>query len=68
MALVRAARKTSSSHTCRYYRYDVFLSFRGQDTRKTFTDHLYGALNNARFHTFRDENEVREEKVSARTA
>ena len=24
--------------------YDVFLSFRGEDTRKTFVDHLYSAL------------------------
>ncbi|XP_021822539.1 TMV resistance protein N-like [Prunus avium] len=58
MALVRAARKTSSSYTCRYCRHHVFLSFRGQDTRKTFTDHLYTALVNAGFRTFRDDDEV----------
>ncbi|XP_024159482.1 disease resistance protein RUN1-like [Rosa chinensis] len=38
--------------------YDVFLSFRGKDTRKTFTDHLYTALLNAGFHTFRDDPEL----------
>ncbi|XP_048444286.1 disease resistance-like protein DSC1 isoform X2 [Pyrus x bretschneideri] len=40
------------------YRYDVFLSFRGEETRKTFTDHLYTALNNAGFLTFRDDDEL----------
>jgi|UniRef100_A0A2K1ZU98 hypothetical protein len=38
--------------------YDVFLSFRGEDTRKTFTDHLYTALVQAGIHTFRDDDEL----------
>ena len=59
MALVRTSPGTSSdSNTFRGYRYDVFLSFRGEDTRKTFTDHLYTALNNAGFLTFRDDDEL----------
>ncbi|XP_050160141.1 disease resistance protein RUN1-like isoform X23 [Malus sylvestris] len=59
MALVRTSPGTSSdSNTFRSYRYDVFLSFRGEDTRKTFTDHLYTALNNAGFLTFRDDDEL----------
>ncbi|XP_070665959.1 TMV resistance protein N-like [Malus domestica] len=59
MALVRAARGTSSdSNTHWGYRYDVFLSFRGEDTRRTFTDHLYTALNNKGFLTFRDDDEL----------
>ncbi|KAB2627492.1 TMV resistance protein N-like [Pyrus ussuriensis x Pyrus communis] len=58
MALVRTSKGTSSdSKTFRGYRHDVFLSFRG-DTRKTFTDHLYTALNNAGFNTFRDDDEL----------
>ncbi|KAG5224073.1 disease resistance protein [Salix suchowensis] len=32
--------------------YDVFLSFRGEDTRKTITDHLYSALIQAGIHPF----------------
>jgi hypothetical protein len=39
--------------------YDVFLSFRGEDTRKNFTDHLYTALDHARIHAFRDDEELR---------
>lgn len=39
-------------------RYDVFLSFRGENTRKTFTDHLYTALVNAGLCTFRDDEEL----------
>ncbi|KAB2595316.1 protein suppressor of npr1-1 [Pyrus ussuriensis x Pyrus communis] len=59
MALVTTSQGTSSdSKKFRGYRYDVFLSFRGEDTRKTFTDHLYTALNNAGFLTFRDDNEL----------
>ena len=44
----------SSSSTCQW-KYDVFLSFRGEDTRNTFTDHLYDALQRKGIITFRDE-------------
>lgn len=40
------------------YSYDVFLSFRGEDTRKTFTDHLYKALLDEGLITFRDDEEI----------
>ncbi|XP_059645006.1 disease resistance protein L6-like [Cornus florida] len=39
--------------------YEVFLSFRGPDTRRTFTDFLYTNLNDAGVRTFRDDNELR---------
>ncbi|XP_061990288.1 disease resistance protein RUN1-like isoform X2 [Rosa rugosa] len=39
--------------------YDVFLSFRGEDTRRTFTDHLYAALVRAGVVTFRDAEGLR---------
>ena len=38
--------------------YDVFLSFRGGDTRQHFTDHLYKALTRAGIPTFRDDDEI----------
>nr|GEX89818.1 protein variation in compound triggered root growth response-like [Tanacetum cinerariifolium] len=38
--------------------YDVFLSFRGEDTRNSFTDHLYDALKRAGISTFRDNEEI----------
>jgi len=34
------------------YKYDVFLSFRGEDTYCTFTGNLYHALRNKRIKTF----------------
>ncbi|KAL3745228.1 hypothetical protein ACJRO7_014357 [Eucalyptus globulus] len=39
--------------------YEVFLSFRGTDTRKGFTDHLYTNLIKEGIHVFRDDNELR---------
>ncbi|PPR85143.1 hypothetical protein GOBAR_AA35546 [Gossypium barbadense] len=44
---------TSSSNSRK--KYDVFLSFRGEDTRTNFTDHLYDALSRSRIVTFRDD-------------
>ncbi|XP_028763095.1 putative disease resistance protein At4g11170 [Neltuma alba] len=41
----------------RAYRYEVFLSFRG-DTRKNFTSHLYTALYNAGITVFKDDVEL----------
>ncbi|XP_030957251.1 TMV resistance protein N-like [Quercus lobata] len=46
-----------SSHT-----YDVFLSFRGEDTRKTFTSHLYNSLKKMKIRTFMDERELKKGK------
>ena len=45
---------SSSSSSSRRWIYDVFLSFRGMDTRNTFTDHLYAALQRSGIFTFRD--------------
>ncbi|XP_058188728.1 disease resistance protein Roq1-like [Rhododendron vialii] len=38
--------------------YDIFLSFRGPDTRTKFTDHLYNALTHKGYRTFRDNDEI----------
>nr|XP_011470566.1 PREDICTED: TMV resistance protein N-like [Fragaria vesca subsp. vesca] len=59
------ASSSSSSSSEKRWRYDVFLSFRGKDTRKTFTDHLYKALNHAGVNAFIDDNELkRGEKIT----
>ena len=55
----RSQRASSSSTSTRGWNYDVFLSFRGEDTRHTFTDHLYRALNRKWIRTFRDTEELR---------
>ena len=47
----------SSSSTLRW-KYEVFLSFRGKDTRNSFTDHLYNALVKKGIFTFRDDEEL----------
>ncbi|MED6218484.1 hypothetical protein PIB30_026956 [Stylosanthes scabra] len=39
--------------------YDVFLSFRGEDTRHGFTGHLYDALCRHGVNTFRDDENLR---------
>ncbi|MCI49022.1 TMV resistance protein N-like, partial [Trifolium medium] len=36
------------------FTYDVFISFRGEDTRFGFTGHLMAALNRRGIHTFTD--------------
>ncbi|KAJ8774349.1 hypothetical protein K2173_011598 [Erythroxylum novogranatense] len=49
---------SSSSFVTTKWNYEVFLSFRGEDTRKNFTDHLYAALVQAGIRTFRDDDEL----------
>ena len=48
----------ASSSTSTPHSYDVFISFRGEDTRKNFTDHLYTTLVAYGVHTFRDDEEL----------
>ncbi|KAL9448398.1 hypothetical protein AB3S75_015809 [Citrus x aurantiifolia] len=53
-----AASHTSSSsthHQILQSKYDVFLSFRGEDTSNNFTDHLYTALIRNGFIAFKDD-------------
>ena len=52
-----------SSSTCRWD-YDVFLSFRGEDTRNGFTGHLYRALCDEGINTFIDNDLRRGEEIS----
>ena len=51
------ATQTASSSSY-FPKYDVFLSFRGVDTRKSFTDHLYAALKQRGIITFRDDENL----------
>ncbi|KAJ0751994.1 putative TIR domain-containing protein [Helianthus annuus] len=49
---------SSTNPTPTIIRFDLFLSFRGEDTRHNFTDHLYHALLGAGLCTFRDNDEI----------
>ncbi|KAM5586447.1 disease resistance protein RPV1 [Rosa sericea] len=48
----------------RSWTYDVFLSFRGEDTGTNFTDHLYHALLRKGINTFIDDQLIRGEEIS----
>ncbi|MED6120241.1 hypothetical protein PIB30_019030 [Stylosanthes scabra] len=50
---------TDSSSFCYVFTYDVFISFRGTDTRYGFTNNLYQALHRKGIHTFFDDEELR---------
>ncbi|XP_018502687.2 disease resistance protein RPV1-like [Pyrus x bretschneideri] len=49
----------SSSSSVPDWKYDVFLNFRGEDTRRTFIGHLYKALVQNSINTFIDAEELR---------
>ncbi|KAH0641400.1 hypothetical protein KY285_037986 [Solanum tuberosum] len=53
----------SSSSSFSYLSYDVFVSFRGEDTRKNFTGHLYFRLCRVGVNTFIDDEELRKGDV-----
>ena len=54
----------SFSSSTRQWDYDVFLSFRGEDTRNGFTGHLYRALREKGIKTFIDNVLPRGEEIS----
>ncbi|XP_040373349.1 disease resistance protein RPV1 isoform X2 [Rosa chinensis] len=54
----------SSTDHQNHYTYEVFLSFRGKDTRYDFSDHLYNALCLRGIKTFRDDKLSRGEDIS----
>ncbi|KAK8464570.1 hypothetical protein PHAVU_010G026300 [Phaseolus vulgaris] len=49
-------KSTASSSSYTHWIHDVFLNFRGDDTRETIVSHLYAALSNAGINTFIDDN------------
>ena len=56
--------KATSSSSTRRWEYDVFLSFRGEDTREGFTGYLYKALCDKGIHTFIDDKLQKGEEIS----
>ncbi|KAK1423993.1 hypothetical protein QVD17_19304 [Tagetes erecta] len=66
--LISMAFTSSSSSTSppNPIKFDVFLSFRGEDTRHSFTDHLYESLLRAGLYTFRDNDTIDKGQVLAR--
>ncbi|KAG7941827.1 hypothetical protein I3843_16G066400 [Carya illinoinensis] len=68
MALQGASSSSSSflSFTDQYrWTYDVFLSFRGEDTRNNFTAHLYDALHRKGINTYIDYDLRRGNEISS---
>jgi hypothetical protein len=59
MAFQGASSSSSFSSSTRQWVYDVFLSFRGEDTRNGFTAHLYDALDRMAINTYRDDNALK---------
>ncbi|KAH9725547.1 Disease resistance-like protein DSC1 [Citrus sinensis] len=55
---------SSSSSNPRSNKHDVFLSFRGEDTRNSFTSHLYSALCQKGIETFIDDQLNRGDEIS----
>nr|KYP59350.1 TMV resistance protein N [Cajanus cajan] len=53
----------SSSNSCSK-NHDVFLSFRGEDTRWNFTSHLYEALNKEKVKTYIDDQLEKGDEIS----
>ncbi|KAF5788862.1 putative TIR domain, P-loop containing nucleoside triphosphate hydrolase [Helianthus annuus] len=53
---------SSDSSVQKRFKYDVFLSFRGEDTRKNFVDHLYYALHQKGITTYKNDEKVKKRK------
>ncbi|KAL5776085.1 hypothetical protein ACOSP7_009016 [Xanthoceras sorbifolium] len=53
-----------SSSTIHQEKYDVFLSFRGEDTSDNFTSHLYAALGHKQIETFMDNQLIKGNEIS----
>ena len=53
---------SSTTSVPKSFKYDVFLSFRGEDTRNNFTDHLYDALQRNNIYTYKDDERIKKGK------
>lgn len=59
-----ASSSSSSSIVFHQEKYDVFISFRGVDTRESFTSHLYAALCKKKIDTYIDYRLERGDEIS----
>ena len=57
-AVASMGMENASSSSTVQREYDVFISFRGEDTRNNFMDHLYNALIGKCINTFRDDEKL----------
>ena len=58
-ASIKSSKSSSSASGSNIqWKYDVFLSFRGEDTRNNFTGHLYTALKHKGIYTYRDDDRL----------
>ena len=58
-----ASTSASTQHRCAY---NAFVSFRGEDIRKSFMDHLFKDFRQKGIHAFRDDNQFpRGEEISS---
>ena len=66
MDILTDDRTSSSSPSTRQWEFDVFLSFRGEETRHGFVSHLHKALHDGGIYTFVDNDLLpRGENISA---
>ena len=63
MASTSTQKATSSSYSPPQWNYDVFLSFRGIDTRNNFTGHLYSNLRQGGIDVYMDDRELERGKT-----
>ncbi|TXG68555.1 hypothetical protein EZV62_003490 [Acer yangbiense] len=63
MALISNIPSSSSSNTSKF-KNDVFISFRGKDTRYNFTSHLHKALRDKQIQTYIDDKLNRGDEIS----
>jgi deoxyribodipyrimidine photolyase len=65
MALISIPSSSSSSNSCQFiFKHDVFISFRGKDTRYNFTSHLHKALRDKQIQTYIDYKLNRGDEIS----
>ncbi|CAH1435569.1 unnamed protein product [Lactuca virosa] len=66
MASFKSSPSSSSSVPTLRWTHDAFLSFRGEDTRNNFIDHLYAALDQRGLHVFKDDKALHKGKAISR--